>query len=48
MILPGSVYWNYGFGRQVGEVEQDEEGVRTMQVLGENMAWLLGKIHGEG
>jgi len=46
MIIPGSVYWNFGMGRQVGEVEQDEEGVRTMHVLGENMAWLLKKIHG--
>jgi len=27
-------------------VEKDEEGLRTMEVLGENMAWLLKKIHG--
>ena len=44
MIVPGSSYWNVGFGREKGEVEQDEEGLRTMQVLGENMAWLLGKL----
>jgi len=25
-------------------VEKDEEGLRTMAVLGENMAWLLKKI----
>jgi multimeric flavodoxin WrbA len=45
MIVPGSLYWNIGFGREKGEVEQDEEGLRTMEVLGQNMAWLLGKIN---
>lgn len=44
MILPGSSYWNMGLGRQIGEVENDEEGIRTMKNLGENMAWLLKKI----
>ena len=46
MVVPGSIYWNLGIGREKGEVEQDEEGVRTMKILGENMAWLLGKIAG--
>lgn len=41
MIVPGSCYWNMGFGREKGEVLKDEEGLRTMKVLGENMAWLL-------
>jgi multimeric flavodoxin WrbA len=44
MIVPGSSYWNMGFGRNIGEVEQDEEGLRTMTVLGQNMAWLLKKL----
>jgi len=44
MIIPGSVYWNMGIGREKGEVEKDEEGMRTMKVLGKNMAWLLKKI----
>jgi multimeric flavodoxin WrbA len=44
MIIPGSCYWNMGFGRNKGEVENDEEGIRTMKVLGENMAWLLKRI----
>ena len=44
MIVPGSSYWNMGLGRQVGDVETDEEGVRTMKNLGENMAWLMKKI----
>jgi multimeric flavodoxin WrbA len=46
MIIPGSSYWNLGIGREKGEVESDLEGMRTMQVLGENMAWLLKKING--
>lgn len=44
MIIPGSSYWNIGIGRESGAVEKDEEGMRTMQVLGENMAWLLKKV----
>ena len=44
MIVPGSCYWNMGFGREKGAVENDEEGVRTMKVLGENMAWLMKKL----
>ncbi len=46
MIVPGSIYWNMGFGLDKGEVEKDDEGLNTMKCLGENMAWLLKKIHG--
>ncbi len=46
MIIPGSSYWNIGAGRNIGEVEQDEEGMKTMADLGRNMAWLLKKIAG--
>ena len=45
MIVPGSVYWNMGIGSQPGEVNDDVEGVRTMKILGENMAWLLKKVN---
>jgi len=45
MIVPGSNYWNMGFGLDKGDVEKDEEGLNTMKVLGENMAWLIKKIH---
>lgn len=45
MIIPGASYWNIGIGLAEGEVEKDEEGVRTMQVLGQNMSWLLKKIN---
>jgi multimeric flavodoxin WrbA len=44
MIIPGSSYWNIGIGREKGEVLKDEEGLRTMKVLGENMSWLLKKL----
>jgi multimeric flavodoxin WrbA len=41
MIIPGSSYWNIATGREKGDVLKDEEGMKTMRVLGENMAWLL-------
>jgi len=44
MIVVGSSYWNVGIGREKGEVLNDEEGLRTMKVLGENMAWVMKKI----
>lgn len=46
MIVPGSSYWNMGFGLQPGDVEKDEEAKGTMVTLGQNMAWLLKKIAG--
>jgi multimeric flavodoxin WrbA len=48
MIIPGSSYWNIAIGREKGDVLKDEEGIRTMKVLGENMAWLLEKIKDKG
>lgn len=44
MIVPGSSYWNVGIGLAKGDVEKDEEGMKTMEDLGRNMAWLLKKI----
>jgi len=46
MIIPCSSYWNFGLGGKPGEVEEDEEGVKTMEDLGRNMAWLLKKLQG--
>lgn len=46
MIIPGSRYWNMGFGREKGEVKDDQEGLAIMNTLGENMAWLLKRIVG--
>ncbi|PKL39606.1 MAG: flavodoxin family protein [Spirochaetae bacterium HGW-Spirochaetae-1] len=45
MIIPGSNYWNSGVGRNIGDVEQDEEGVQVMRTLGQNMAWLMEKLY---
>jgi multimeric flavodoxin WrbA len=40
---PGSTYWNIAFGREKGEVSQDEEGLRTAWNFGKNMALILKK-----
>ncbi|OPY10305.1 MAG: hypothetical protein A4E66_01582 [Syntrophus sp. PtaB.Bin001] len=45
MIIPGSNYWNMGIGLEKGDVESDLEGIGTMKLLGENMAWLLKKLN---
>lgn len=44
VIIPGSIYWNMGIGREKGEILNDREGMDTFRNLGENMAWLLKKI----
>ena len=45
MIVPMSSYWNMGYGKNIGEVEQDAEAMETMDNLAKNMAWLLKKLH---
>ncbi len=47
MIIPGSTYWNCGFGREKGEVEKDQEGLDTIRRLAHNMAWLMKKLAAE-
>ncbi|WP_347840394.1 flavodoxin family protein [uncultured Draconibacterium sp.] len=44
MIVPGSSYWNFAFGKNKGDVLKDEEGIQTIRILAENMSWLLKKI----
>ncbi|MCP4393049.1 MAG: flavodoxin family protein [Alphaproteobacteria bacterium] len=44
-VTIGSSYWNLGVGGEKGEVENDAEGLNTMENLGKNMAWLLKKIN---
>lgn len=41
MPIVSSCYWNNVHGSKAEDVQQDEEGVRIMRVLGHNMAWLL-------
>ncbi len=45
MIVPGSTYWNIAFGRQKGDVINDEEGIKTIRTFAENIAWLLKTIN---
>ena len=46
MVVPGSSYWNFAVGQHPGDVEGDNEGMKTMENLGKNMAWLMKKIQG--
>lgn len=46
MIVVGSSYWNLGIGGPKGAVEEDAEGIATMQRLGENMAWTMERLYG--
>lgn len=45
MFLVGSSYWNMVYGNAIGEVKQDQECIDNMKNLGQNMAWILKKIH---
>lgn len=40
MIVPGSLYWNFGIGTLPGEVENDAEALANMRDLGRKIAWL--------
>jgi hypothetical protein len=44
MIVASSIYWNFGIGKAIGEVDSDAEGMATIESLADNMAWLLEKI----
>ena len=44
MVVPGSTYWPIAFGLNPGEVTKDEEGMKTVATLAENIAWLLKKV----
>jgi multimeric flavodoxin WrbA len=43
MIIVGR---GIGIGRNIGEVEKDEEGLQMVKTLGQRMAWLLKKLSG--
>lgn len=40
MIIPGSTYWNMGFGLSKADVLEDEEGLANMRHLGKSIDWL--------
>lgn len=44
MIVVGSTYWNMVYGKNGGDVLNDEEGMANMQNLGKNMAWLIKQL----
>jgi multimeric flavodoxin WrbA len=46
MIIPGSSYLNVSLARETGDAAKDAEGLQTMKTLGENIVWLVKKIHG--
>jgi multimeric flavodoxin WrbA len=43
-FVPGSTYWNIAFGEEKGEVEKDEEGLKTAWNFGKNVAFLVKKL----
>jgi multimeric flavodoxin WrbA len=43
MILPGSLYWNFGVGMNKGDALEDAEALANMADLGETIAFLCEK-----
>ena len=43
MIVPGSSHWSVGIGGTIGDLEKVEEGLKTMDDLGKNMARIIKK-----
>ncbi|MCQ2976687.1 MAG: flavodoxin family protein [archaeon] len=44
MIIPGSNYWNMVFAGPEGSAKEDEEGMTTIKIFGENVGKLINKI----
>ena len=44
MIVVGSTYWNMVYGKNIGDVLNDEEGMANMRNLGKNISFILKKI----
>jgi multimeric flavodoxin WrbA len=40
MIVPGSTYWNIGFGAAAGAIDDDKEAIATVERFAENLVWL--------
>jgi hypothetical protein len=40
MVVPGSTYWNMGYGLEPGQVSGDAEALRNMAHLGRSIDWL--------
>ncbi|MBN1176041.1 MAG: flavodoxin family protein [Dehalococcoidales bacterium] len=46
IVNPGSIYWNVAIGREKGEVENDEEGMKIARHYGKNVASVAKKLRG--
>ena len=44
MPIASGRYWNNGFGREQGQIEQDEEGLQNARVVARNMSFLMKAI----
>jgi multimeric flavodoxin WrbA len=44
MVVVGSTYWNMVFGREPGEIWNDDEGIATIRVFADNVAELVKKL----
>ena len=44
MFVVGATYWNMVYGKDIGDVLRDDEGVKNMRNLGQNMAWLMKQL----
>jgi multimeric flavodoxin WrbA len=44
MVVPGSTYWNVAFGRAAGDVQDDIEGLETVDRFADNLIWLAEKL----
>lgn len=45
VILIGSTYWNMVYGKDIGDVYNDDEGMANMKNLGQNILWTMKEIH---
>ena len=48
MIVVSSNYWNQVHGNKPEEVEQDVEGLQTLRILGNNMAYVIKSLKAAG
>lgn len=45
VILVGSTYWNMVYGKDIGDIFDDEEGIANIKNLGQNFLWTIKKIN---
>lgn len=45
MIIVGSTYWNMVYGKNIGDVLEDSEGMANMRNLGQNIAVVLKRLN---